>query len=121
MYKTYKRICPCCNELFWTNRSDKKYLDRTHQVYHNNKKQYALKRKLSIRLKPIIKTHDILKKLLGKDLERTFSKEFLLGVGANMAYLTNINYIDNERHPVLIDIAIIAKGPYITLKKVQHD
>jgi hypothetical protein len=113
--------CRCCEEIFETNRSDKFYVDRSHQVKNNNFRQFDFRRKQSFVISPLLKTYRIFNKILGQKKEITVPKNFLQGAGANIAFLTNHNFVNDQEHAVLIDIAIIRNGQNITLKRTQND
>jgi hypothetical protein len=121
MSKKYKRQCKCCGVEFETNRSDKFYLNRSHQVRNNNVRQSNTRRKQSFVISPLLKTYRILNRILGQKKELTVSKDFLRGAGANIALMTNHNLVNDQEQAVLIDIALIPNRQYITLKRIQND
>lgn len=117
----YIRKCKCCQEEFLTNRIDQFFLNRLHQVSFNNLKQSKERERLGSINKALMKSYRIYRKILNFRSEKTVSKEFLRGRGANLALFNNIEEVDGKFVHCLFDIAIVAKGEMITLKKVKHD
>ncbi len=120
MKRPKRKTCPCCGVVFETTRKDKVYLDATHQKYHNNAVQNR-KRDQQCRIsKDHFDTFRIYQKLLGIEIEATYSKDFLKGKGANLTAFSGIDIIEGEQVEVLFGIAIIPNNNKITLKKIKH-
>ena len=119
MSKKYRRKCRCCEEIFETNRSDKFYVNRSHQVKNNNRTQAKYKEKLHKITSPTYAAYRILDKLLGSRERLRKSREYLMGAGAQLEYFTNTDLIDNQIVPILFDIALIEDEKYVTLKRIK--
>lgn len=117
----YNRKCKCCKEEFVTNRIDQYFLNRLHQVSFNNAKQSKERERLAFINKPLMKTYRIYKKILNNQSEKTVSKEFLKGRGADLALFNNMQLVNEAFQQCLFDIAIVVKGEMVTLKKIRHD
>ncbi len=119
MSKKYKRPCKCCGVEFETNRSDKFYVDRSHQVKNNNRTQAKYKEKLKKITGPLYSVYRVFDKLLGSRESLRKSRDYLRGAGAKLGYFTHNEKIDNEIVPILIDIALHEKDDFITLKRIK--
>jgi hypothetical protein len=119
MQKRYKRRCKCCGEPFETNRSDKYFLNRSHQVRHNNQNQSD--RRNGKMTKGLLQTYKIYNDLLSDNPQIKKSKEFLKGRGANLALYTHVDVLDRKKVQFLFDIAIIDDVDHFTLKRKYHD
>ena len=104
-----------------TNRIDQYFLNRLHQVSFNNAKQSKERERLAFINKPLMKTYRIYKKILNIRSEKTVSREFLKGRGADLALFNNVQLVNEAFQHCLFDIAIVDKGELIKLKKVKHD
>jgi hypothetical protein len=119
MSKKYKRQCKCCGVEFETNRSDKFYVNRSHQVKNNNRTQAKYKEKLHKITSPIYASYRILNKLLGSRERLRKSREYFMGAGAQLGYFTHTDVIDNQIEVILFDIAIIEDEKYVILKRIK--
>jgi uncharacterized C2H2 Zn-finger protein len=118
MSKKYKRQCKCCGVEFETNRSDKFYVNRSHQVKNNNRTQAKYKEKLKKITGSMYSTYRIFDKLIGSRESLRTSKDYLRGAGAKLGYFTHHDKINNKTVPILIDIALIDEDNYVTLKRI---
>ena len=119
MSKKYKRQCKCCGVEFETNRSDKFYLNRSHQVNNNNRSQARYKHKHKKITGSLYSVYRILDTLLGSEESYRASKDYLMGAGAKLGFFTHLDKINNKTVPILIDIALIDEGNYVTLKRIK--
>lgn len=87
-----EKTCLCgCGEKFKTSRSDKKYVNRSHQVRGNNDRQYFVKQ-IQNKVHSITnKNFRIIKATLGRAITKAVSKEFLRGKGYNFNYYTKVD------------------------------
>ena len=113
----HKRICKCgCGEKFETTKINKRYIEG-HQRKHNNMVQNEKRKRLAVVVSPMIKTYWIYNTLLGNKESVTISKEFLRGRNAIISISSHLDKIDDEKVPFIKDIAIIADGNNIILKR----
>jgi hypothetical protein len=116
-FNQYKRKCKCCGEAFTTNKINKVYKDRTHQVYNNNQKQSEMRRKESKINQLMIATYDIYRECLGNKTTAEVTIEFLRGKGAQHRIYTHEINVDGQTIPVLYDISITKKMHLLVLKR----
>jgi hypothetical protein len=115
----YDRPCKCgCGERIETSKNNKLYADG-HQIKNNNLVQNEKRHKLNVLNKPLMKTYQIYDKLLGIKSLKSFSKEFLRGKGANLAFNTKTVLIEGKNINCIFDILLISENDYFTLKRIK--
>ena len=119
MKKVYERYCRCCGEFFRTTKSNKIYLNRKHQVEHNNEKQQDYTRKKAKVDKITKQTYRIYDNLLQNKDFIVFSKEYLRGKGANLSVCSFVGQQEGKPINVIYDIAIIDDGMNFKLKRIK--
>jgi len=97
-----EKTCLCgCGEKFKTSRSDKKYVNRRHQVRGNNDRQYFVKQ-IQNKVHSITnKNFRIIKATLGRAITKTVSKEFLLISFLCTGYKDAFNNLSGPLKPAL--------------------
>jgi hypothetical protein len=117
--------CRCgCGEFFSTRKTNKFYVDITHQKPNNNRNQYDKQRKLRPIQQMEKKTYEIYKKQLGRRMSVRLSREFLKGCGANLGLLNHFETINGKQEHALFDIAIIADrtdSNFLIIKKINNE
>jgi hypothetical protein len=115
-----KKNCKCCGKEFDTTRIDQFFVNRQHQIAFNNFKQSLRRRKLGKINNAISVTYSIYNELLGLRSLRRKSKEFLKGMGANIAVHTHTEEIDGVFYQFLYDIQIIDDKNDLILKRKKN-
>jgi hypothetical protein len=115
-----KLYCKCCGESFETSRSDKVYLNKRHQVKHNNQVQYEKIQRLNPLQLRERQTYLIYLRLLGDKEIASFTREFLRGAGADLSLLNRFTTVNGNNQMSLFDVLIIFNSEnqqLITLKR----
>jgi hypothetical protein len=120
MKKVKKLQCKCCGESFETSRKDKVYLNKSHQVYHNNQVQYEKIKRFSFLQLRERQTYLIYLRLLGDKEIEIFTREFLRGAGADLTLLNRFTTVNGKNQMSLFDVLISFNSEnqqLITLKR----
>ena len=114
------KICQCgCGQEFITNRNDKKYKNKEHQVRANNDRQYYIS-KMMRGVTTILKNNFLILRnfLLGKQ-KQTVSKEFLRGKGFNFNHITEIDNDNGKTAFFVYDFKLSFNNELVTIENCK--
>jgi hypothetical protein len=114
------KICQCgCGEEFITNRNDKKYKNKEHQVRANNDRQYYISKMMG-GVTTILKNNFlILRNLLKGKLTKIVYKEFLRGKGFNFNHITEIDNDNGKTAYFVYDFKLSFNNELVTIENCK--
>lgn len=97
-------------EEFIPKKKTQKFASPANRIRYNNQRANKLREETAYIDKPINKNHKILIEMLGNELKKTFSEQFMLGKGFNFEVLNHHSMIEGQLYPSIYKFGIMIHG-----------
>ncbi len=110
MEQHQNNIDPLTREKFELKRSNQKFASSKNRIKFHNEKAKKLRLKLASINKPLLQNFRLLDSIMKNENEKIFHRQFLLGLGINLALFTNAVKYNNNNCISIYNFIIVNEG-----------